>query len=32
MMKWNIKGAYKAPFLSYGKKEENEYEYESLYQ
>lgn len=30
MMKWNIKGAYKAPFLSYRKKEENEYE--SLYQ
>lgn len=30
MMKWNIKGAYKAPFLSYRKKEENENE--SLYQ
>lgn len=25
------KGAYKAPFLSYRKKEENENEYESLY-
>ncbi|SUV03148.1 Uncharacterised protein [Priestia megaterium] len=31
MTNWNVKGAYKAPFLSYRKKEENENEYESLY-